>query len=120
RIDVEVVDAAATRLERGESRADEAAHDPEVRLGGHFPPVRTSSTCTSTALTRSPVRRSTSYATRLLTLDATSARLSPYSTTTWRSIATSPVSRRISIPRGRPRARASCPPSQPLIPTTPH
>ena len=59
-IDVEVVDAAAARLERGESRADEPAHQLEVSLGAHFPPVRTSSTCTSTARTESPVSRSTS------------------------------------------------------------
>ena len=45
----------------------------------------TSSMWTSTAATVSPVRRSTSYATRERTVAATSARLSPYSTTTCRS-----------------------------------
>jgi hypothetical protein len=53
----------------------EAAHELEIALRAHFPPVRTSSTCTSTARTGSPVSRSTSYATRLLTLEATSARI---------------------------------------------
>ena len=60
RIDVEVVYAAPARLERGEPAADEPADSLEVRLRGHFPLVRTSSTCTSTALTCSPVSRSTS------------------------------------------------------------
>jgi hypothetical protein len=59
-IDVEVVDAAAARLERRERRADQAADPLEIGLSVHFPPVRTSSTCTSTARTVSPVSRSTS------------------------------------------------------------
>ena len=50
----------------------------------------TSSMRTSTAATERPVCRSTSYATRLRTVAATSARLSPYSTTTWRSISIPP------------------------------
>ena len=59
-IDVEVVDAAAARLERGEGRADEPTDELEIAFRAHFPPVRTSSTCTSTARTLSPVRRRTS------------------------------------------------------------
>ena len=43
---------------------------------------------TSTLATRRPVRRSTSYCTRLRSVDATSERLRPYSTTTLSSIVT--------------------------------
>ena len=73
RVHVEVVDPLAVRFERGER----AARELERRH-----PVFTSWMCTSTDATLRPVSRSRSYATRLRRPDATSARLSPYSTTT--------------------------------------
>src|SRR6185436_4186020 len=75
RVDVEIVDALLVRLEVAKREAGDLAGAVEVhdeRL--------TSSMRTSTAATESPVWRSTSYATRLRTVAATSARLSPYST----------------------------------------
>ena len=116
-IDVEVVDPAPVRLER--LRAPPARARARARASRHAD-RRTSSMCTSTAATVRPVSRSTSYATRERTVAATSARLRPYSTTTWRSMARA---RRASP---RPRFPASaCRGQQPLqrplpaIPTTP-
>src|SRR5581483_1732537 len=96
-IDVEVVDTLSARLERGERTVDDLLQRFQIPVEVHFA-LRTSSMCTSTARTGSPVRRPTSYDTRLRMVDATSARLRPYSTTTCRSIATSSPSRPISMP----------------------
>jgi hypothetical protein len=82
RVDVEVVDPAPIRLEGRERAVGEAPDGGEL---AHFDRL-TSSMCTSTAATRRPVRRETSYATRERIVVPTSARLRPYSTTTCRSM----------------------------------
>ena len=88
RVDVEVVDALLIGLEVAEREAGDLAGAVEVHVER-----LTSSMRTSTAATESPVCRSTSYATRFRTVAATSARLRPYSTTTWRSISIPPFAR---------------------------
>ena len=122
-IDVEIVDPHPARLERTQCRADEDANPIDIGRGAHFPLLAdalTASTCTSTASTDSPVSRSTSYAIRFRTLAATSARLRPYSTTTWRPTVTPPSgSRPTSIPRACALPRAIRPRTERFIPTTP-
>src|SRR4029450_4362613 len=87
RVDVEVVDSLTAQLERVERAAGEAANGLEVAHAVRF----TSWMWTSTDATRRPVSRSTSYATCERTVAATSARFSPYATTTYSSTATAPV-----------------------------
>src|SRR5207249_2058575 len=86
-IDVEVVDALAVALERGERAVRELLHALAVARA-HAVDLFTSSMRTSTSATGSSVSRSTSYCTRFRSVDATSARFRPYSTTTWSSIVT--------------------------------
>src|SRR6185295_20212362 len=83
RVDVEVVDALAVAFERSERPACELANRGEV---AHAEDLFTSWIRTSTSAPRSPVRRSPSYCTRFRSVDATSARLRPYSTMTLSSI----------------------------------
>src|SRR4029450_9641448 len=83
RVDVEVVDALPVPFERLEGPAREPLHGRELR---HAEDLLTSWILTSTSATRRPVRRSTWYLTRLRSVEATSARLRPYSTTTVSSI----------------------------------
>ena len=80
-IDVQIVDPAPVLLQVRERRRRELADAVEIGLLRHEPRL-TSSMCTSTADTVKPVSRSTSYATCERIVAATSARLSPYSTTT--------------------------------------
>src|SRR5256885_10193122 len=75
RIDVEVVDPLPAALERGERCVRELPREREV---AHALERRTSRMRTSTLTTRRPVRRSTSYWTRLRSVDAPSPRLGPY------------------------------------------
>ena len=76
RVDVQVVDPPTVGVDRRESAAGELQHALPHAV------TRTSSTTTSTAATGRPVSRSTSYPTCERSVAATSARLSPYSTTT--------------------------------------
>ena len=81
RIDVEVVDAAAMRLEVLERAAREMTDELELHQCD-----RTPSMCTSSEAIGSPTIRSSSYRTRERTVSATSASFSPCSTTTRSSI----------------------------------
>src|SRR5262249_47989285 len=91
-------DPLPVALERVERSVRELPGEGQV---AHALDLRTSWIRTSTLFTCRPVRRSTSYCTRLCSVDATSARLSPYSTTTLSSIVT-PSS---PLPRAGPPCR---------------
>ena len=118
RVDVEVVDALAVAFERLERAAGELANRGEV---AHAVDLFTSWIRTSTSATGSPVRRSTSYSTRFRSVDATSARLRPYSTTTLSSIVTpSSALPPTLIPcRSRSRVSSRSRGLRAAIPTTP-
>src|SRR2546423_4941929 len=117
RIDVEVVDPGPALLQSGDCAPD----DVEQCLSLGHADWRTSWMWTSTAATRRPVSRSTSYCTCERIVAATSARLSPYSTTTWRSSDTESPSPETVIPcaRFRGSSRPTFARGPPPIPTTP-
>src|SRR6266540_216646 len=94
--------------------------EPEVS-DAHALERRTSWIRTSMLATRRPVRRSTSYCTRLRTVEATSARLRPYSTTTLSSIVTPSSALPPTVIPWRQRSRERSRPTRlPPIPTTPY